>query len=362
LGVPVAVDGGGKAVTGIHLGFPSHAVADIHMRDWGDLAEATERAGFDALWHSNERFFREMFVRMTVSATRTSSIVLGGAVADGFSTNPALTAQSLATVAELAEGRVALAFGAGGSGLPMIGVTRSAVTETVRAAYESVAELLTGATVTRHTSAFTLDHAHLRVLPPKRVPLWIASRGARMLEMAGTVADGVMIASQASPTGLARALAHMRRGIAARSPYAAALRTMARVDTCIHDDPALAREGCRLMIAKLLWMSYPDRRFVTDAGMRIPDDLERIIATRDYDALEAVAGLVRDDMVDAFCWAGSPDELVDRVTAATESSGVSDIGFWLLRAPGQTLMEAHALLSRTLPALRQRLDGMETHR
>ena len=347
-------------MTGIHLGFPSHSVADVHMRYWGDLAAATERAGFDALWHSNERFFREMFVRMTVSATHTSSIMLGGAVADGFSTNPALTAQSLATVAELADGRVALALGAGGSGLPMMGVTRSAVTETVRAAYESIAEMLTGATVTRHTPAFTLDQAHLRVLPPKPVPLWIASRGQRMLEMAGTVADGVMIASQASPTGLARSLAHVRRGAESRSAHSPALRTMARVDTCVHEDPVQARDGCRLMIAKLLWMSYPDRRFVTDADLQVPDELERIIATRDYDALEAVAHLVPDEMVEAFCWAGSPEQLVDRATAATESGGLSDIGFWLLRAPGQTLMEAHALLSRTLPALRLRLDGMET--
>jgi 5,10-methylenetetrahydromethanopterin reductase len=348
-------------MTGIHLGFPSHSVADVHMRDWGELAAATEQAGFDVLWHSNERFFREMFVRMTVSAVHTSSIMLGGAVADGFSTSPALTAQSLATVAELADGRVTLALGAGGSGLPMMGVKRSAVTDTVRAAYESIAEMLTGATVTRHTSAFTLQGAHLRVLPPKAVPLWIASRGRRMLEMAGTVADGVMIASQASPTGIARSLAHVRRGVecrgvASRSPGATAVRTMVRVDTCVHDDPVLAREGCRLMIAKLLWMSYPDRRFVTDAGLEVPDELERIIATRDYDALEAVAHLVSDEMVEAFCWAGTPDQLIDRVTAATEAGGVTDVGFWLLRAPGQTLMEAHALMTRTLPGLRHRLD------
>ncbi|WP_099042116.1 LLM class flavin-dependent oxidoreductase [Mycobacterium neglectum] len=343
-------------MTGLHLGFPSHSVADVHMRDWGDLAAATERAGFDVLWHSNERFFREMFVRMTVSAVHTTSIMLGGAVADGFSTNPALTAQSLATIAELADGRVTLALGAGGSGLPMMGVTRSAVTDTVRAAYESIAEMLAGATVTRQTPAFTLRGAHLRVLPPKTVPLWIASRGKRMLEMAGTVADGVMIASQASPTGIARSLAHVRRGVASRSPEAADVRTMVRVDTCVHDDPALAREGCRLMIAKLLWMSYPDRRFVTDAGLEVSDELERVIATRDYDALEAVPHLVSDEMVEAFCWAGTPEQLIDRVSAATEAGGVTDVGFWLLRAPGQTLMEAHTLMSRTLPGLRQRLD------
>ncbi|MCK5751737.1 MAG: LLM class flavin-dependent oxidoreductase, partial [Mycobacterium sp.] len=148
-------------MTGFHLGFPSHAVADVPMGAWGDLAADVERAGFDTLWHSNERFFRDMFVRMTVSAMRTTTLTLGGAVADGYTTNPAVTAQALATVAELSGGRATLAIGAGGSGLPMMGITRSAVTETTRAAFESIAEWLAGNAVTRQTAAFTLRGANL---------------------------------------------------------------------------------------------------------------------------------------------------------------------------------------------------------
>ncbi|CAA0132975.1 Phthiodiolone/phenolphthiodiolone dimycocerosates ketoreductase [Mycolicibacterium vanbaalenii] len=347
-------------MTGFHLGFPSHSVADVHMSDWGDLAAEAERMGFDAFWHSNERFFRDMFVRMTVSATRTTSITLGGAVADGYAANPALTAQTLATVNELADGRVTLAIGAGGSGLPMMGLTRSAVTDTTRAAYESIAGLLAGETVTRQTSAFTLRAANLKIFPAQHVPLWIASRGRRMLEMAGGAADGVMIASQARPAGLARSLSHVTRGAAAHGRDKAVLRTMARVDTCVHTDAERAREGCRLMVAKLLWMSFPDRRFVADAGLSVPEELEEIIATRNYDALETVADLVPDSMIDTFCWAGTPDQLVDRVAAVLDAVEVTDIGFWLLRAPGQSLREALALLAETLTDLRGRFGGPET--
>lgn len=340
-------------MTGFHLGFPSHAVADVPMGAWGDLAADVERAGFDTLWHSNERFFRDMFVRMTVSAMRTSTLTLGGAVADGYTTNPAVAAQALATVAELSNGRATLAIGAGGSGLPMMGITRSAVTETTRAAFESIAELLAGKTVTRQTAAFTLRGANLKVVPPQPVPLWIASRGRRMLEMAGATADGVMIASQAAPQGLHRALEHVRRGAAAHGRDVAALRTMARVDTCVHTDEQLARDGCRLMVAKLLWMSYPDRGFVTDAGLSVPGALEEVIARRDYDALEAAAHLVPDDMIDTFCWAGTPDQLVNRVDDVLAAGGLTDIGFWLLRAPGQPLGQARELLAQALSALRR---------
>lgn len=325
------------------------------MRDWAELAATVESAGFDTLWHSNERFFRDMFVRMTVSATATERIMLGGAVVDGFTVHPALTAQSLATVDELSGGRVTVAVGAGGSGLPMMGMSRRAVPEVVRTTYLSIAELLAGQTVTRTTPMYTLDGAHLRVRPAGDVPMWVASRGPRTLEMAGGIADGVIIASQASSPGLLRSLERVTRGAVAAGRAPGDVATMARVDTCVHADPGLARDGCRLMVAKILWMSYPDRGFVTDAGLTVPDELEQIIATRDYDALEEVASLVPDELIDMFCWAGTPEQIVDRVATVVAETGVTDVGFWLLCAPGQSLAAALELLAGILPQLRARL-------
>lgn len=342
-------------MTQLHLGLPSHTGAMVSMAEWADFAALTENAGFDALWHSNERFFRDMFVRMTVSATATERIMLGGAVVDGFALHPALTAQSLATVDELSGGRVTVAVGAGGSGLPMMGITRRAVPEVVRSTYLSLAELLAGQTVTRSAPMFTLDKAHLRVRPVGPVPLWVASRGSKTLEMAGGVADGVIVASQAAVAGLLRSLERVTRGAQAAGRAPGDVATMARVDTCVHHDPDLARDGCRLMVAKMLWMSYPDRGFVTDAGLTVPVELEAIIATRDYDALEAVADLVPDELIDTFCWAGTPEQVVDRVAEVVHGTGVTDVGFWLLCAPGQPLAEAHALLAGLLPDLRSRL-------
>jgi len=96
-----------------HLGFPSGSIADLKMPDNAALAELCEALGFDTLWHSNERFYREMFVRMTSSAMVTSRIGIGGAIAEPFAIHPALTAQLLATVDELAGGRQTAALGRG---------------------------------------------------------------------------------------------------------------------------------------------------------------------------------------------------------------------------------------------------------
>src|SRR4030042_359063 len=106
-----------------HLGFPSPSIADLRMPENAPLASLCEDLGFDYLWHSNERFFREMFIRMASSAIATRTIQIGGAIVEPFAVHPLLTAQSLVTLDELSEGRATVAIGAGGSGFQMMGLT-----------------------------------------------------------------------------------------------------------------------------------------------------------------------------------------------------------------------------------------------
>jgi alkanesulfonate monooxygenase SsuD/methylene tetrahydromethanopterin reductase-like flavin-dependent oxidoreductase (luciferase family) len=103
-----------------HVGLPSPTIANVKMTEWSGITHMCEAAGFTCLWHSNERFYREMWIRMTVAAMSSEYIGLGGAVADPFSVHPLINAQSLATLAELSNGRATLAIGAGGSGFPMM--------------------------------------------------------------------------------------------------------------------------------------------------------------------------------------------------------------------------------------------------
>jgi 5,10-methylenetetrahydromethanopterin reductase len=336
----------------IHLGFPSPSIADVDMRRSSALAVLAEEAGFDCLWHSNERFYREMFVRMTASALATTRIGIGGAVAEPFAVHPALTAQSLATIAELSGGRATLALGAGGSGLPVMGFQRVRPAVALREAHEVMSRMLAGETVDFEGEIIRAHGARLHFTPPAGIELWIATRGRRTLEVAGAVADGAIIATYADPAGVAGALERVRRGAERAGRDPSQVRAMSRVDTCVHPDPALAREGCRLMVAKLLWSSYPDRAFVEQAGVEVPAELEELIALRDYDALHGREDLVPDELVDAFCWAGTPAQVAARVREIVDATGVGDVGFWLLKAPGQTLEEAVALLAaEVVPAL-----------
>ena len=166
-----------------------------------------------------------------------------------------------------------------------------------------------------------------------------------------------MIATYASPEGIAEAKELVERGArrAGRSPDE--IRMLSRVDTCLHHDAKTAYEGTRKMIARFLWLSYPDRNFVHRTGLEVPEKAEALIARRDHSLVPLVAGLIPDEFVSAFCWAGTPEMVAERVVSVARHTGVREFGFWLLMAPGQTREEAVKMLAEeVLPILRSELD------
>lgn len=339
-----------------HLGLPSPSIADVPTADWAGIARDAEALGYDCLWHSNERFYRDMLVRMTVSTLATERIGIGGAIAEPYAVHPAVTAQGLATLHELSSGRAAIALGAGGSGFPMMGIARRRPAASVAEACRVIRGMLAGEEVTVD-GAIKAHGAHLHFEAPQPPPpVWIATRGDRTLQAAGAVADGAVIATYARPEGVAAALDIVRDGAQSAGRDPGAVRAMSRVDTCVHPEREAAIAGSRLMVAKLLWTSYPDRGFVERSGLEVPSEVEKVIALRDYDALHDIAEAVPDDLVADFCWAGTPADVVERVAAIVRRTGIEDVGFWVLRAPGQSVADAIGLVAeQVVPGVRAAL-------
>lgn len=337
-----------------HLGFPSPSIADLHMADNAALAEQCEQLGFDGLWHSNQRFYREMFIRMASSSMATSNIAIGGAIAEPFAVHPALTAQSLASVHELCGGRAMLALGAGGSGFQAMGIRRQRSARALREAYQIIKDLLRGEEVTLEGEVVQTYGARLQFQAPMPAStLWVATRGDLTFKTAGEYADAIIIATYANAPGIREVLNIIEAGATKGDRQLQDLRLMSRVDTCVHEDYRKAYDGTRIMIARFLWSSYPDRNFVHRAGLEVPDDIEALIAQRDYGLVPDAAELIPDEFVRAFCWAGSPDMVADQVITIARETGIREFGFWALLASGQTREESVRLIAnKVLPRIR----------
>jgi alkanesulfonate monooxygenase SsuD/methylene tetrahydromethanopterin reductase-like flavin-dependent oxidoreductase (luciferase family) len=99
------------------------------------------------------------------------------------------------------------------------------------------------------------------------------------------------------------------------------------------------------MIARLLASSHPDRSFVDAVGVEIPRELSAVIQERNRDRAQAAAHLVTDELVDAFSWAGTGEDVLRRVAAIGER-GVSHVTFVPHPPPGETVEDGIRAFAR----------------
>ena len=78
------------------------------------------------------------------------------------------------------------------------------------------------------------------------------------------------------------------------------------------------------MVARMMTTSYPDRSFVEAVGLAIPAELEEVLRQKDRDLAARSGHLVPDELVDAFTWWGSAEQVAERVRAVA-ALGIDDV-------------------------------------
>lgn len=177
------------------------------------LFQLIESSGFDQVWVLDERFYRDVFVNMTLAACLTRKVKVGSMVTDPYVRHPAVTAAAAASVDELSCGRCILGMGAGISGFQEMGIQRVRPARAIKEAVQLIRRLTHGEKdVIFEGESIRFRGGHLNFSPLRPVRVYVAGRGPRVLEIAGEVADGVVIGSYASQRGIAWGLDHAARG------------------------------------------------------------------------------------------------------------------------------------------------------
>jgi len=324
--------------------------------EFASLLQECEQLGYDQLWLANEKFFHDMYVSATVAAERTTRPSIGTFVADPYSQHPALTAMAIGTLDEVSGGRAILGIGAGGTGFPPMGIERVKPAKAIKEAIHVIRRLLAGEVVSYAGEIITFRNGRLNFKARTDIPIIVASRGDRVLQVAGEVADGAMIATYAEPVGLGHALAQIEKGAQRAGRSLKDLRIVSRIDACINRDSAAAFEAVKPMVAVFLWTSYPDRTFVERVGLDVPPELEQIIAKRDYNLLKENAHLVPDSFVEKFCWAGTAEQVAQKV-AQVAAMGIHEITILPHPPAGGDIRETlHEFATTVKPMVADMLD------
>ena len=310
----------------IKLGVGLHWLDAYSYEDLVAQIKDIESLGYDQLWVSNEKFFHDMYITATTAALHTRRLKIGTFVADPYSHHPALTASAIATLDKVSNGRAILGIGAGGTGFPVMGIQRKRPAKAIREAVHVIRNLWIGESVDFQGDVIHCNNGRLNFTARSDIPVVVASRGNHVLRTAGEIADGVMIATYAEPVGIQHAIDQINIGTERAGRSIADLDIISRVDACISKDRQAAFEAVKPMVGVMLWTSFPDRTFVHKVGLKIPDKLEAIIAKRDYNLMAENAHLIPDEFVDKFCWAGTADEVSQKVFAVVDM-GIKNITF-----------------------------------
>ncbi len=180
------------------------------------MVEEIESLGFDHLWLTDSSLHaRNCYSYLTLAATRSSRLLIGTAVTNPATRHPAITAAAAATVDEIAAGRMILGIGAGDRPLLALGLKPSRLA-TVEAAISAIRQLWRGETVNLRTDGsspgeFSLTGAHLRFPARAGIPVFVSASGPKTLDLAGRIADGVILLVGLFPEALDWAISRVAR-------------------------------------------------------------------------------------------------------------------------------------------------------
>lgn len=166
-----------------------------------EVAEALEAANVDQLWVIEDCFYTAAISLAATALARTDALTVGIGILPAVARNPAVTAMELATLANLAPGRLLAGIGHGiQDWMDQMGARTPSPLTTLDEAITIVRRLLHGETVTHDGSVFTMREVALDAPPAEPPPVLAGVRGPRSLALAGQVADGVVLAEGAGPT------------------------------------------------------------------------------------------------------------------------------------------------------------------
>ena len=281
-----------------------------------------EALGWDAAWQPDSQLRRrDTYVLLAAAARVTERITLGTLLANPMNRHATVTASSIATIDELAPGRVVLGWGVGDTAVRLAGLRPARVKE-LEATTRLMRELLDGHEV-------EVGAARPARLPHHRpVPIWVAAGGPRTLRMAGGVADGVFIRVGTHRANIARSIEAIRQGAAEAGRDPSTVRLGAVFHTVFVDDPARALPMGKSMAAgyyeysptlfeapALAW-SGPHPEILKHDHKVWPD----FHHAPDLESSGRVVDFLPAEAADAFCLRGGPTQIVEQLLAVLRAA------------------------------------------
>ncbi len=212
------------------------------LADYLALAREVEDRGYHTVW-IGEAGGADAVTAMALVASVTSRLGIASGVLPFQTRTPVLLGQTAATLAHLAPGRIALGLGVSSEtivgqwhGLPF----RRTLAQ-LREAVSLIRAVLGGERVSFEGEFYRVRNFRLLVpSPPAPVRIYLAALGPRALELAGEIADGVLL-NWMAPESVPVAIEHLGKGAERAHRTLEGFEIAGYIRTCVTDTPETAR-------------------------------------------------------------------------------------------------------------------------
>lgn len=300
---------------------------DLSIERILNLTRQAENGGFQYGWiFDSHILWKEPYPLLTLMATHSRSLRLGTCVTNPAVRDITVTASLFATLNLISGGRMQLGIGRGDSSRRVLG-KKPVTWSQLEAAVRTFRELTSGREIEydgQPTRISWVDGAP---------PVWVAGYGPRVLQMAGRVADGIIL-QFADPDLISWCVGFVREGADAAGRDFSKIEIMAAAPAWVSNDVNLARERVR-------WFPALVSNHVVDLIGRykpeeLPPSLTSYVRDRQgYDYLHHCEvdsdnkGFVTDEVVDRFCLLGPPQAQIQKLKTLADA-GVSQFNLYLM--------------------------------
>jgi alkanesulfonate monooxygenase SsuD/methylene tetrahydromethanopterin reductase-like flavin-dependent oxidoreductase (luciferase family) len=288
-----------------------------------EFAERLEAGGLDDLWVIEDCFYTAGITLAATALARTERLTVGIGILPALTRNASTIAMELATLAELAPGRVKGGIGHGvRAWMEQIGARAKSPVGALSDVVGAVRRLLAGETVTVNGAAVELSEVRLDLLPSNIPPVLAGVRRPKSLAAAGSCADGIILTELTGPSAVRTSLALA----APTAPFETVVYTAVSID----DDRRAARRAIAPFIAENVAHGL-------NFGLQsapFHDDLVSLVKEHGVDGIASAP----DDWWIELGAIGTPDDVAAHV-AALGDAGATTVAFFPPPFPDEALAQ-----------------------
>jgi probable F420-dependent oxidoreductase len=227
----------------MRLGIVLAGFAAAPLADFVAAAREAEARGYHTAWLGEVSGY-DALVMSTVVATHTERLHVANGVLPVQTRTPVILGLATATLNHLAPGRFALGLGLSSKTIveQWHGLAFAPSLAQIREAVDIVRQVARGERVAHEGQHYRVKGFRLTGPTPNApVRVYLAALGPEMLELAGEIADGVLL-NWIPPEAVLASIQHLEAGAAKAGRTLEGFEIASFVRTCVTDDAAAARE------------------------------------------------------------------------------------------------------------------------